>query len=287
MCPEGEPTTMSTNWMPFHDPPAEMSAAEARSFLAEHGEGQCTLLDVRQPAEYAQAHLPGGLLVPLPELLDRIAELDPERPILVYCRSGHRSQAAAQMLMGQGFDEVYNLRGGILAWDGERAAGPFDFGMRHISGRESPAEMLLLAYAMEEGLRAFYEQLSSEGGEPEVVQLFDELAAVEDRHKQMVFARYRQHDPQVASTEELETRALPPLVEGGMTSEELLAANRHLLTSFEAVLDLAMHIEVQALDLYLRAAQSSEEAATRRVLRQLALEERAHLTLLGGLLERR
>lgn len=58
---------------------------EAREWMAARAEGTYTLLDVRQPREYEEAgHLPGALLIPLPELADRLGELDPAKPVLAY-----------------------------------------------------------------------------------------------------------------------------------------------------------------------------------------------------------
>ena len=71
-------------WKPFLTPVENLTADEARAYMAEHREGTYTLLDVRQPKEYEKAHIPGTKLVPLPELMDRIGELDPDKPVIVY-----------------------------------------------------------------------------------------------------------------------------------------------------------------------------------------------------------
>jgi rhodanese-related sulfurtransferase len=61
-----------------------MDTEEAKSYIAQHKEGAYTLLDVRQPGEYEKARIPGAKLIPLPQLSDRLAELDPEKPTIVY-----------------------------------------------------------------------------------------------------------------------------------------------------------------------------------------------------------
>ncbi|RMG31097.1 MAG: rhodanese-like domain-containing protein [Gammaproteobacteria bacterium] len=77
------------------------------------------VLDVREDREVAQGRLPHAVHIPLGELGRRIGELEPYRgrKIVVYCRSGHRSQRAAMQLRRHGFESVYNLDGGILAWE--------------------------------------------------------------------------------------------------------------------------------------------------------------------------
>jgi adenylyltransferase/sulfurtransferase len=74
------------------------------------------ILDVRNPDEYQICRLPNSTLIPLMELPARFRELDPNREIVVYCRSGGRSQRAAMFLRQQGLPNVRNLQGGILAW---------------------------------------------------------------------------------------------------------------------------------------------------------------------------
>ena len=77
------------------------------------------LLDVREPGEVEVANIEGSHLIPLGQLSERLQELDPGRKIVVYCRSGKRSAVATQILLGQGFSDVQNLDGGILAWAAE------------------------------------------------------------------------------------------------------------------------------------------------------------------------
>ena len=71
-------------WKQFFTPTRSMETEEARAYITGHKEGTYTLLDVRQPGEYEKARIPGSLLIPLPELTDRLKELDPEKPTIVY-----------------------------------------------------------------------------------------------------------------------------------------------------------------------------------------------------------
>lgn len=76
------------------------------------------LLDVRGEGEHDLVHLSGSVLIPLPELAERLDELEGvrERPIVAYCHHGIRSRSAAALLAGAGFRDVASLRGGIDAW---------------------------------------------------------------------------------------------------------------------------------------------------------------------------
>jgi glyoxylase-like metal-dependent hydrolase (beta-lactamase superfamily II)/rhodanese-related sulfurtransferase len=80
------------------------------------------LIDVREPAEFTGelGHVPGATLVPLASLPDAAAAWDPQRDIVLVCRSGGRSARAAMDLAKRGFRHLYNLRGGMLAWNEAR-----------------------------------------------------------------------------------------------------------------------------------------------------------------------
>ena len=74
------------------------------------------LLDVREPWEYQQGHVPGAQLIPLGELERRVNEVPRDRPVLAICHSGQRSLAAAGYLQQLGYASVSNVDGGTAAW---------------------------------------------------------------------------------------------------------------------------------------------------------------------------
>jgi len=75
------------------------------------------VLDVRTPREREQKRIAGSLAMPLNHLAERLAELPPDRPFLVYCAGGYRSSIAASLLQHHGFTQVSELAGGITAWE--------------------------------------------------------------------------------------------------------------------------------------------------------------------------
>jgi len=79
------------------------------------------LLDVREDREYEEGHIVNAVHIPLGQLNDRLGELEKykNKVIIAYCRTGHRSATASARLHKQGFESVYNLRGGITAWQRE------------------------------------------------------------------------------------------------------------------------------------------------------------------------
>lgn len=74
------------------------------------------ILDVRSKEEFNSGHIEGAYLLPVSELENRLEELPQDKPIIVYCRSGSRSTSAANILLGKGFKEIFNMTGGITEW---------------------------------------------------------------------------------------------------------------------------------------------------------------------------
>lgn len=74
------------------------------------------LLDVRSDKEYAQGHIPGAVHVPLADIGDKVKKLKKDKEMVVYCRSGNQSIWAIKRLMGMGYRNLYNLKGGYSAW---------------------------------------------------------------------------------------------------------------------------------------------------------------------------
>jgi len=107
--PKGEKT-------PMH--PDEVSVQDMKLALDD-----CTLaikvVDIREPSEYAAAHIPGVMFLPLSELQLRLDELDPNQTYYIHCRSGGRSMKLVQFLKQNGFKNVKSVAGGIHAWADE------------------------------------------------------------------------------------------------------------------------------------------------------------------------
>ncbi len=71
-------------WKQFFTPVKSFDTDQARKYMEDKSSGEYTILDVRQPKEYEAGHIPGATLIPLPDLTDRLNEIDPNKPTMVY-----------------------------------------------------------------------------------------------------------------------------------------------------------------------------------------------------------
>jgi rhodanese-related sulfurtransferase/rubrerythrin len=257
---------------------------KAREFIAERSVNDYQLLDVRQPREYENEHLPGARLIPLKQLPEKQAGLDHKKPLLVYCASGGRSRAAAQFLVGQGFAEVYSISGGIKKWQGGKATGPEVSGLELIDADADFESGITLAYGMEDGLQQFYARLAEKVATDDRKKLLTRLAGFEDKHKEWLAQEYA-----------LLTKsdALPPapreggeVMEGGRSVKQFLARVQPKFLTMENIFDMAMMFETQAMDLYSRLAQRAEDDSSRALFLRLVDEEKTHLGYLEEEYER-
>jgi sulfur-carrier protein adenylyltransferase/sulfurtransferase len=127
VCGENPTVTELIDYQEFCGIPqanAQAQADEVPEITVQELEGRLrngsrvSVLDVREPHEYEVANI-GARLIPLAELPERLVELDRDEPLAVHCKSGGRSARAVKLLKEAGFQNVYNVRGGIDAWSEE------------------------------------------------------------------------------------------------------------------------------------------------------------------------
>ncbi len=92
--------------------PREVSVTEAAT-MRDTG---AFILDVRQPEEWEEVHIPGATLIPLGELQSRVNEVPKDQDVVVVCRSGNRSQQGRDILLAAGFTNVTSMGGGMNQW---------------------------------------------------------------------------------------------------------------------------------------------------------------------------
>lgn len=97
-------------------PKGSYTNVSADDLYAQLGRNDVLIVDVRTPAEYAEGHIAGAVNHPLQTIETWYKDLPKDKPVYLYCHSGNRSQQAAEFLKKKGFSNIYNERGGILAW---------------------------------------------------------------------------------------------------------------------------------------------------------------------------
>jgi rhodanese-related sulfurtransferase/rubrerythrin len=260
------------------------TVAEVRAYMEEHKPEEYTLLDVRQPEEYTEGHLPGSVLIPLGQLHQRLDEIDRSKLAIVYCRSGVRSANGTGVLLNAGFEDVWNMDGGFRAWQGNVATGAPDAGMWWFQDARDPVDYISLAWILEEGAKLFYTRMADQFAPDDAAALFKSLAAAEAHHKDTLRNLYstltgRQEDP--LSPDEV---AAHDTMEGGVSLTKVLAwaDGRQAID----VIELAVAMEVNAYDLYLKVGQGLESQESKAILLGLAQEEKVHLDRLNEALVR-
>ncbi len=189
------------------------------------------------------------------------------------------------MLSGKGFQKVFNVSGGIKAWQAKTAIGPQDQGLDLFTGKEEPLDVLKVAYSLEQGLREFYLQMEKEAENPKIEDLFAILSEIEVKHQMSIYIAYNEISTKEVSKDEFEKMVEIKALEGGLSTREYLELFGSDLDSEIQVISLAMSIEAQALDLYERLSLKVENRQSRDIINKIAKEEKAHLASLGKLMD--
>jgi rhodanese-related sulfurtransferase/rubrerythrin len=268
------------NWNSLVGKEQTITPAEAKRLMDAEAVDKYQMLDVRQPKEYEQSHIPGATLIPLSDLIYNLSLLDKNNPVIVYCRSGVRSKAGCQILAQAGFSNCFNMSGGILKWNGAEAAGDEQFGLEYFVNGDF-SSTFTMAYQMELNLKKFYLLLSEDCSSDAEKEMLSQMALFEDGHMAKLQSRYKN---QYDSSAPLEKS--PGVLEGGIDPDEMRSALAGQLGSQENVLQLAMKLEAQALDLYSRLAREHKGDEIALFFNEMAHEEQAHLQRLSKQLDK-
>lgn len=243
-----------------------ISSLETKEIINSDEVSNFQLLDVRQPGEYAKGHIPGALLIPLADLGERYTELDSDKATIVYCRSGVRSKTACQLLNRLGVDDVLNMQGGIISYNGEQIEGHADAGLELFMDADFTSAYELV-FTMEAGLKNFYLTLADEATTDGERDLLLKMSRFEDAHMTRLAKKFGEADFDTEST----------ITEGGLDIEQMISYFGEQLGSREQILQLAMKLEAQAFDLYSRLAREHQGEEMEAFYQSMAADEHKHL----------
>ena len=156
-----------------------------------------------------------------------------------------------------------------------------------ISGAEGPAEIIMVAYGLEQGLRELYITMGDATSDGELSAILNLLSGVEAKHQARLFNLYCELESGPVDKAIFEARVNSELMEGGFTTKEFMEQNGSALQTVTGVLNVAMTLEAQAMDLYMRYAQRFSDEKAKQILHGLADEEKIHLRRLGELMDQK
>lgn len=262
---------------------------ELEEFRTKTRERNYLLIDVRQPREYAEGHIPGAQLIPLPEIENRIGELGSEQNLILYCRSGGRSAVAAALIkdIGPRQGRIYNLVGGIAGWEGKELK---DIPHLELFPRDMPlAQTLFRAMNMEKGAWLFYRDLAHEYAGTELGDMVKDLGGMEEKHARSIFTAWNRHRnaPAEESFEALFERLDGKIMEGGKPISAWMARlGRNPEDRTLRLLELACEIEYYAYDLYRGLAKRDSDPDAVKTYLLLAEQEKAHVRVISKALNK-
>ena len=177
----------------------------------------------------------------------------------------------------------------MRAWEGGVAEGAPEAGTAYFTAAGQPEEFIALAWMLEEGSRQFYAVVPSLVADEETKKLFTELATAEEHHKASLVNLYEKFTGEKAARDFPESiipaEATGDIMEGGMSVSRALKWVEDKKP--EAIFELAMALETNSYDLYIKMRRQMKDAQSREVFDRLSKEERRHLELLAELFERK
>jgi rhodanese-related sulfurtransferase/rubrerythrin len=256
----------------------DLTPEALRRFIQSHKETAYRLVDVRQPGEYEDSHIPGAQLLPLPELVQSMSALPPDQDLVFYCRSGARSMAAATMVKDEGVTggDIFNLAGGILAWDGGLAVDQpridlFDF-------QAPPADTLKRAMNLEKGAFNFYRHVERHYADNDWSEIFGKLSKAEIGHARTVYHFWSKMDSDPPDFDSVFDTLGGDVLEGGISFEKAVDQVSAVQgTACIPLIELALQIEYAAYDLYRTMADRSPAPDARDAFLTLAQAEKNHM----------
>ncbi|MDY6950539.1 MAG: rhodanese-like domain-containing protein [Thermodesulfobacteriota bacterium] len=258
-----------------------MSPEELKGYMERNKEGDYLLVDVRQPEEYVRGHIPGAKLIPVRELVADLSKLPSDKDLVFYCHSGGRSAAAATLAEEEGgaYGEIYDLEGGIMAWEDQTVP---DYPRVQVFDKSRTlSELLLTAMDLEKGALRFYDYLKEKYVSEPFSKTFEQLSLAERAHAKAVYQYWKKTEEDPPAFDAVFAGLKGEILEGGgdlidtLGRAEAMEGNvcMHLI-------ELSLHIEHAAFDLYRTMADQSENKEAEEAFLSIAQAEKRHMKTL-------
>ena len=259
-----------------------ITSDQLRDYMDSHNEKEYAIIDVRQPEEYYENHIPGARLIPYTALGTRLVSLPEEMDLIFTCRSGPRSNAAAALAMDllTRPGKIFNHKGGILAWNGKTL---HDFPKVQVLGpKNNFTEMLLTAMDLEKGAWNFYKSILEKfPGEP-FSDAIEYLSLAESDHAETLYRILVKKNEDLPEFDALFLSMRGDILEGGVELKDALKRLDQIKTAQPiAILEMALDIEYSAFDLYRNGADLVNDPDIKRILYGIANGEKQHMKKLA------
>lgn len=259
---------------------------ELKAYINRHQEQDFLLVDVRQPQEYEKEHIPGAELLPLGLIMAGRSELPRDKELVFYCSHGMRSRMAAEFCAdtGEFTKPVYSLTGGLSAWE-ERVVSDFPQ-ITVFESVLSQSDWARVAMNLEKGAFLFYDFLIKKCAETAFVKELEDISAMETAHARLIYHLFPRDERSTEMFQDVFASLSGDIVEGGQSLEKICRGLDRMPGAFLVnALDMALHIEYAAYDLYRTMANRSEDGPIQKALLTLSQAEKKHAYQVAQLFE--
>ncbi|RPI52405.1 MAG: sulfurtransferase [Deltaproteobacteria bacterium] len=258
-----------------------MSPEKLKQYIEKNKESDYLLVDVRQPEEYVQRHIPGAKLIPIKELVANLSDLPSGKDLIFYCHSGGRSEAAATLAAEEKVSNknIYNLEGGIMAWDDRMVS---DYPRVQVFDKsKSLSELLLTAMDLEKGAFRFYKYIKKRFVSEPFSKTFEQLSTEEIVHAKAVYRYWKKNESDSPEFETIFENLKGEILEGGENLVDILKR----ATAIEGntcmnIMELALNIENSSFDLYRTMAEQTDIKEAQDLFLSIAQAEKTHMKTL-------
>ncbi|RPI56030.1 MAG: sulfurtransferase [Deltaproteobacteria bacterium] len=258
-----------------------MSPEKLKQYIEKNKESDYLLVDVRQPEEYVQRHIPGAKLIPIKELVANLSDLPSGKDLIFYCHSGGRSEAAATLAAEEKVSNknIYNLEGGIMAWDDRMVS---DYPRVQVFDKsKSLSELLLTAMDLEKGAFRFYKYIKERFVSEPFSKTFEQLSTEEIVHAKAVYRYWKKNESDSPEFETIFENLKGEILEGGENLVDILKR----ATAIEGntcmnIMELALNIENSSFDLYRTMAEQTDIKEAQDLFLSIAQAEKTHMKTL-------
>jgi len=264
----------------------DITVEELKQLIESTKEKNYMLVDVRQPTEYEGGHIPGAKFIPLNDLVSDFSGLPQNKDLIFYCHSGGRSLAASSMASEEMVTDkkIYNLTGGILAWEGKTLKG---FPKIHVFDKDKETiDLLITAMDLEKGAWRFYVHILDHFDIGPITSILEDLSKAEIGHAKTVYGFWKTVAGTIRPFEELYADLNGEILESGERLTDMLDFLEKIKENqCLYILETALHIEYAAFDLYRTMAENIKDPTAQDTFLTIAQAEKNHMRMLTRALD--